>query len=1054
MLALVNHDNASSRKYAYLDSGSSRHIVCDPLLFHTADGVITTKSKVIVGNGAEVDSVARGDVPVLVSASGKETEIVLKDCLLVPDLCTNLISVSQLTENELDVQFTESCATIRKDGIELLSLPKVRKLYPAQLHPVRERSLLSLAELWHRRLVHVSDRTRKCMDHQKQICGDVDRCEACELGKSKKNHFPRSLSRSEGILALLHVDLAGPFEKSIKDGRYFMVIVDDHSRYYEIYILKHKSEALAYMQRFTQLHETRTGKKVKCIRSDNGGEFLNDRWDEWLQQKGIRRELTSPYSAQQNGRAERAVGVVKTGATTLLQQAKLPRRYWSSAIRTYAYVRNKLPLSSNPDHIPEAVFLGRPIDYDHLRVFGCVAWCHIPKERRRAMEAKARKCIMIGYGQQDEKGVKGYVLWDPERRRRIITSNVKFWEDRLYHDSIPDDELVGLFDDIDGMPEGGEEAPRMVEVPADEEDMEPEPCDDRPRGSGSYDLPPVQPNPPIQIAAPIPARPHRERRRPTHLDEYETFLASDEHQGSLEDVMDDVTAIAFYSRKHEDYQDARANEVQSMHDHDVWELVPFRGQRLIGNQFLYSEKMDADGEVFKKARLIVHGNTQRPGEDYAISEIFAPVVKLESLRILLAYAVTEGLHLLQGDVKTAYLNSDLKEDVYMRQPKGFEEPGKETYVCKLKKSIYGLHQSARNWYLTMCDKLADIDYHPLVSEPSLFVKKSPTGATIGTLALYVDDLVVAGNHGVLQELRNHLDSVLTMKWNDQPKLLLGLQLEYDIGKGNLRLYQTRYIDEILADYDLTNATPTKTPIYEQFPFNDDCKKAPDRRFPYLECIGKLNWLARGTRPDIAFAVSHLARFCSIYQEQHWNACIHLMKYLKGTRLAYIEYDKKGSRYPVGYSDADWAQNKGDRKSVTGYIFNMADAPVTWSSKGQATVALSSTEAEYVALTATAREAIWLRSVLAEMGRPATRGTTIYEDNESAMKLVNNPVLHARSKHIDICHHAVRQFSRDKKIVVERRPTDVMVADMLTKPVSGRRVRYLADLVGLHLNVQR
>jgi hypothetical protein len=441
------------------------------------------------------------------------------------------------------------------------------------------------------------------------------------------------------------------------------------------------------------------------------------------------------------------------------------------------------------------------------------------------MEAKARKCIMIGYGQQDEKGVKGYVLWDPVKKRRIITSNVKFWEDRLYHDSIPVDELVGLFNDLEGMPEAGEENRRVVEVPIAEDELNSDVPDDEPEAAANDELeaaandnlPAVQPghaNPPPVPANPIPARALRERRRPAHLDEYEMYLASGDHQGSLEDVMDDVTAIALHSRKHEDDHEARANEVQSMHDHDVWELVPFQGQRLIGNQFLYSEKMDADGDLFKKARLIVHGNTQRPGEDYAISEIFAPVVKLESLRILLAYAVTEELHLLQGDVKTAYLNSDLKEDVYMRQPKGFEEPGKETYVCKLKKSIYGLHQSARNWYLTMCDKLAAIDYHPLVSEPSLFVKKSPNGATIGALALYVDDLVVAGDRKVLLELRNHLDSVLTMKWNDQPKLLLGLQLEYDIEKGNLRLYQSRYIDEILADYDLTNATPTKTPIYE------------------------------------------------------------------------------------------------------------------------------------------------------------------------------------------------------------------------------------------------
>lgn len=354
----------------------------------------------------------------------------------------------------------------------------------------------------------------------------------------------------------------------------------------------------------------------------------------------------------------------------------------------------------------------------------------------------------------------------------------------------------------------------------------------------------------------------------------------------------------------------------------------------------------------------------------------------------------------------------------------------------------------------MCDKLAKADYHPLISEPSLFTKKNRQGETVGVLALYVDDMVAAGSDDVLAELKWHLDAELNMKWTDQPRLLLGLELEYDHARGNLRLSQTRYIDEVLSDYGLSNSTPTKTPIYEQFPFSQECTTPPDRRFPYLECIGKLNWIARGTRPDIAFAVSHLARFCSNYQEEHWKACLHLLKYLKGTRQAYLEYCKQGSAVPFGYSDADWAQNKGDRKSVTGFIFNMAGAPITWSSKGQATIALSSTEAEYVALSATAREALWLRSVLHEMGRELPAATTLYEDNESAMKLVKNPVLHARSKHIDICHHAIRQFAKDGKVQVERKSTDQMIADMLTKPLSGRRIQYLAEMAGIQLNSRR
>jgi hypothetical protein len=878
------------------------------------------------------------------------------------------------------------------------------------------------------------------------------------------SHFPRSDSESEDILDRLHTDLSGPFKRSLNGGRYFMVIVDDHSRYYEVFILKKKSESLKYMQRFVQLHETRTGKKTKCIRSDNGGEFVNSAWTEWMREKGIKRELTSPYTAAQNGRAERAVGVIKTGATTLMRQAKLPREYWSSAVRTFAYIRNKVPLSANKEHIPEAIFFKTAIDYAHLRVFGCVAWAHVPKERRRAMEAKAIKCIMIGYGQQDEKGVKGYVLWNPTTRERIITANVKFWEDKTYHE-VAAEQIDDPFDAEEDALEAGEvsEAPAIAEFPADEPEAEnevPIQADPAP-GNLPIQPPPNQDNQPpiapvVPPAAPPPVRQvaPRNRQPPRHLEEYDVYLAGSDHQMSLEDIFDRISSACFYAKRYEDYGDARKAEIQSMIDHDVWDLVPYTGQKLISNRFLYAEKMDSEGDIFKKARLIVHGNTQRPGEDYDLTEIFAPVVKLESLRILLAYAVTKDLPLLQGDVKTAYLNSDLKEDVFMRQPKGFEVKGKEDHVCKLKKSIYGLHQSARNWYGTMCSILAMIGYLPLISEPSLFTKKGKDGETIGILALYVDDLVLAGTTQVLDEMRQHLDSKLKMKWNQDPKLLLGLQLDHDRKRGSLRLSQTRYIDEVLQDYDLSNCTPTKTPIYQQFPFDSENQELPDKRFPYLECTGKLNWLARGTRPDIAYAVSHLSRFCSSYQEQHWNACLHLLKYLKGTRSAYIEYRNEGSITPTGYSDADWAQNKGDRKSVTGFMFNMAGAPVTWSSKGQSTIALSSTEAEYVALTATAREALWLRSVLTELGQRPPSATTIYEDNESAMKLVNNPVQHVRSKHIDICHHAIRQFSKDGKIKVERKPTDLMLADMLTKPMSGRRIEYLAQLSGLHLNSRR
>jgi transposase InsO family protein len=1058
VLAVMNQSHTLPNRFtAYLDSGSSRHIICNPTLFEQATNTRSMSSYVTVGNGDRVKVEAKGDVVLIVVQGEDVVTMSLKECLLVPEICANLISVSQLTEGKCQVQFDQKGATIKQKSGDDVHITKTERLYPLNLIPPSDKALTcSTGELWHMRLGHFSNRSLKSLSEHTGCVPGVDRCEPCAEGMSQMNHFPRSQSQTHDILDTLQTDLSGPFCKSLNNGRYFMVIVDDFSRYYEVYILKHKSEALKFMQRFVQLHETRTGKKVKCIRSDNGGEFLNKNWTEWLREKGIKRELTSPYSPPQNGRAERAVGVLKTGATKLLRQAKLPQRFWSSAVCTFAYTRNKIPLAADPNHIPERLFLGKEINYTHLRVFGCVAWCHIPKERRHALEPKAIKCIMIGYGQQDEKGVKGYVLWNPRKRERIITANVKFWEERTYDDA-PSERVEDPFAE-EAVPDEGEDErsnriePMIARFPVDEPEARVEEIEeDEPQFAPNDNHPAPAPLP--EPALP-PPRQARNREPPRHLADYDVYLASDEHQVPLEELLDELSTVAFYSKSGVGYDAARQGEVQSMIEHDVWELVPYVGQKLISNQFLYSEKMDSEGDFFKKARLIVHGNRQTPGEDYNITEIFAPVVKLESLRILLAYAVMEGLPLLQGDVKTAYLNSPLKEDVYMRQPKDFEVPGKKKFVCKLKKSMYGLHQSARNWYVTMCDILALIGYVPLVSEPSLFIKRDSNGKTVGVLALYVDDLVLAGTTRILQELQRHLDSNLKMKWNQNPKLLLGLQLEHEPAAGTLRLSQTRYIDEILEDCGLSNCTPTKTPIYQQFPFDPEQQKQPDRRFPYLECIGKLNWLARGTRPDIAYAVSHLSRFCSSYQETHWNACLHLLKYLKGTRAAYLEYRREGSAEPVGYSDSDWAQNKGDRKSVTGFMFNMANAPITWSSKGQSTIALSSTEAEYVALTATAREALWLRSVLTELGKHPTSPTTIYEDNESAAKLVNNPVLHSRSKHIDICHHAIRQFVKDSKIRVERKPTDTMLADMLTKPLSGRRIQYLAGMSGLRLNVQR
>lgn len=522
--------------------------------------------------------------------------------------------------------------------------------------------------------------------------------------------------------------------------------------------------------------------------------------------------------------------------------------------------------------------MGRTPDYDHLRVFGCIAWAHIPKATRKPWDPRARKCIFLGYGQDELLATKGYILWDPRSKKKIVTPHATFWEDTFWKDSSSAGDLPLFMDDI-------EEMPMVIQLPDDEmaDDVENEPAapaeGERPQEQ-AQDPQQDQPEQQDQIG-PQPqdvdhqVRPGegrsggRERRPPAAPRDYVLSLSSAEpehHQPDLETILDNCFSLSMISDNVDEYTDAKIDEMKSMAKHKVWTLVPNDGQKTIGSRFVLSEKVDADSVVTKKARLIAQGFGQILGID--CHDIFSPVVKMESLRSILALATLEGLELLQGDVNTAYLYSPIDEVVYMRQPKGFEEPGKDTWLCKLDKSIYGLRQSARNWNAKLTEVLSAGGFEATLSEPSLYTRKNEGGQIIGMMAVYVDDLLIAGSSTVLSDIRNHMDRTLTMKWNSDPRLILGLQIDRDVQEGTLRLSQSRFIDEILEQFDMQKCTPMKMPMRATLPFPQEDRSKPDAKFPFLECIGKLNWLARGTRPDIAFAVSHLARFCSCYQSEH------------------------------------------------------------------------------------------------------------------------------------------------------------------------------------------
>lgn len=280
-------------------------------------------------------------------------------------------------------------------------------------------------------------------------------------------------------------------------------------------------------------------------------------------------------------------------------------------------------------------------------------------------------------------------------------------------------------------------------------------------------------------------------------------------------------------------------------------------------------------------------------------------------------------------------------------------------------------------------------------------------------------------------------------------MLLGIELHRNREEGTLRIHQSHYAADILKSFGMSDCSIKKYPMSKAIPaFPPDKRPTPDKRFPYLEFIGKLNYLARSTRPDLSFVASHLATFCSTYQKEHWEACLDVMRYIKGTLEASIIYSVDSSDEPVGYSDADYASDAGDRKSISGYGFQYAGGMISWKSKKQPVVAHSSSESELIALDSAAREALWLTSLFERLRHPISPPLQIWEANQGTINMTKNPVNHPGTKHIAVRYFAVRDWIREGRIKVDYLQTADMLADAFTKPLNGKQLRYLCEAMGM------
>jgi hypothetical protein len=501
---------------------------------------------------------------------------------------------------------------------------------------------------------------------------------------------------------------------------------------------------------------------------------------------------------------------------------------------------------------------------------------------------------------------------------------------------------------------------------------------------------------------------------------------------------DPVTIEEAFAREDaQEWEKAVKSELGSHEERGTWSVgKPPVGTRLIGCKWVLQRKRSGS----HKARLVAKGFSQKEGIDY--EETFAPVSHHATLRTFLSIVADHNLVLKQIDIKTAFLYGDLDEVIYMQHPPGF--PGPPGTACLLHKSIYGLKQANRQWHLKFKSQLLAKGFVCSEADPALFIKKDKDGTTLALALVYVDDCLIAGSSTEeVSKVIKMLSQVFEVKELGEPSDFLGIQIYRDLTKGTLHIHQSPYILKLLDDYGLTGTTPKSLPSSA---FSEGTPMPPKEAHKYPALVGSLMHLANCTRPDIAHLVGALARHLKAPLTSHWQTALNLLKYLSGTiDLALVYGTDKGL---TGYVDSDFAGDRESRRSTTGMVFVLNGAAITWQSKLQPTVSLSTTEAEYQAAGVGARDALWLRKLLPELGVPLSGPIQIRGDNEGALCLLKNHMSTQRSKHIDVVHHFARERVEMGQIVYEYIPSKANIADILTKPLVKEQVVQHVKALGL------
>ncbi|SGY38285.1 BQ5605_C003g01992 [Microbotryum silenes-dioicae] len=696
---------------------------------------------------------------------------------------------------------------------------------------------------------------------------------------SAKGHhlpFPNSDSHSSERLGLVHSDVLSLPERSLTGKQYVVTFLDDYLRKLWAYTIGHKSKVFGVFKTWLAEVKLETGATLKVLRTDNGGEYRSKTFTDFCKARGTRRQYSIPRTPQQNGRAERVNRSIVEGVLALLADAHLPKTFWEEAAAYFVYCKNLCQHSALDKETPNSVWQGERANALALHPFGCTAWLTVAPELRSKLDPKVVRVLFTGY----DLASKAFRFYDTTTKKIILGRNASFL----------DTGFPGLLGDYTEEDADTHFASAPIAKPQDTvktwtplPQVRLDPPDVHRPDFGTYREPASAEESPDKLD--LIGR-HSRDESPDEIDfltrHHRAFIATDDDTSDAEAIqpVKSITSDpqtwreAMSSDKSEVWARAADDEFNSMRDDfkvftiEDHSTVP-TGATIVTSKFVWKTKRNALGEITgHKAQLVAQGNRQRDGIDF--NETFAPVARFSSIRSLLALAAANGLDVHQADIDKAYLHGDLDHDIWMTAPRGFDLHSDK--VLWLRRSIYGLKQAGRIWNRHIDASLHDLGYTATGTDHCIYSRLDDRQRS-HYIALYVDDLLmISPDLAEIERVISGLERRYGVKRLGPAEYILGIQIRR-LADGSIALSQERYIMDVLARFHFNTTTRgTTVPMTPGLSLTAIPGEGTEQiKSWYLQAIGSLLYISLGTRPDIAFAVSYLARFANNPGQRHWIA---------------------------------------------------------------------------------------------------------------------------------------------------------------------------------------